>query len=65
MKGSRNIFWFVMNKDTGMLEPPYLDREDNFLKERCTSENPGGNAYFTCSSLLYKNNWEFPKDYPW
>ena len=65
IKGSRNIFWFVVNENTGMLEPPYLDRENDYLKQRCTSENPGGNAYFTCSTLLYKNGWEFPKDYPW
>ena len=64
-KGPRYIFWFWMNENKGQLEPPYLDRDDEFLHYRCSYQNLPGNGYFTCSTLLYKNGWEFKDDYPW
>ncbi len=65
IKGTRNVFWFFINNKTGLLEPPYLDKDYEFLKQRCYTKNLTGNSYYTCSTILYKNNWEFPADYPW
>ena len=64
-KGPRYVFWFWMNDNKGQIEPPYLDKDDEFISYRCNLQNPGGNGYFTCSTILYKNGWEFPDDYPW
>ena len=64
-KGPRYVFWFWMNDDKGLMEPPYIDKDDEFLDYRCNLQNLGGNGYFTCSTILYKNGWEFPDDYPW
>lgn len=64
-KGPRYVFWFWMNDNKGQIEPPYLDKDDEFISYRCNLQNPGGNGYFTCSTILYKNGLEFPDDYPW
>ena len=64
-KGPRYVFWFWMNEDKGQLEPPYIQSDDEFLYYRCDLPNLPGNGYFTCSTILYKNVWEFPDDYPW
>lgn len=63
-KGSREIFWFLINED-GRLLPPHMEstREENI--ERCKTMNIMSNGFTDCGTLLYKDGWEIRDDYPW
>ena len=62
---TREIFWFILNQN-GKLEPPNLNRDRAYNIQKCKEfHSITHNGFTDCSTLLYKDNWEFKKDYPW
>ena len=64
-QGTHELFWFLIS-ERGTLEPPNLNKPREYNLQNCIYSDPATQAHYTdCSTLLYKDNWEFKEDYPW
>ena len=63
-KGTREIFWFLIDQN-GQLVPPHLNQPREYNINSCKTMSDQGNGFYDCSTLLYKDGWQFKDDYPW
>ncbi len=54
----KDVFYFLINLENGILEPPSLNQSKASLIRNCQQ---GG---YVCSTLIIQSGWQMDKDYP-
>lgn len=56
----RDRFKFCIQKGKLIASVTYQNKSNSVVISACKANNPDA-----CTELLFRNNWEFPADYPW